>query len=79
MTVFGRDADKSAEILCIRRGRDALAYYFEGRVEVVIDWKSDVEIDAARLGAYQAHPADRHISNLTSAVAAVKTDNLRRE
>ena len=41
---------------------DAVAYDTEGRIEVIVDWKSDVDIDAERLksyrgqlGAYQRH------------------------
>jgi len=28
---------------------DAVAYHAEGRIEIIVDWKSDVEIDADRL------------------------------
>jgi exodeoxyribonuclease-5 len=32
---------------------DAVAYDAEGHIEAIIDWKSDVEIDAARLASYR--------------------------
>jgi exodeoxyribonuclease-5 len=31
---------------------DAIAYDNEGRIETVVDWKSDVAIDAERLNSY---------------------------
>ncbi|WP_174513164.1 UvrD-helicase domain-containing protein [Methylocella tundrae] len=32
---------------------DAVAYDSEGQIEAIIDWKSDVEVDAARLASYR--------------------------
>jgi len=46
---------------------DAVAYDAEGRIEVIVDWKSDVDIHAERLnsyrgqlGAYQQHTGAPH-------------------
>jgi hypothetical protein len=41
---------------------DAVAYDAEGRIEVIIDWKSDVEIDAERVNSYhgQLDACQRH-------------------
>lgn len=36
---------------------DAVAYDAEGHIDTVIDWKSDVEVDAARLAAYRGQIA----------------------
>lgn len=32
---------------------DAVAYDAEGRIKTIVDWKSDVEIDAERLNSYR--------------------------
>jgi hypothetical protein len=46
---------------------DAVAYEAEGRIEVIVDWNSDVDIDAGRwnsdrgqLGAYQRRSGASH-------------------
>ena len=36
---------------------DAVAYDAEGRIEVIVDWKSDVDIDAERLNSYRGQLA----------------------
>ena len=33
---------------------DAVAYDPEGHIEAIVDWKSDVEVDASRLASYRA-------------------------
>ena len=35
----------------------AVAYDAEGRIEVILDWKSDVDIDAKRLNSYRGQLA----------------------
>ncbi len=52
-TIFGREAGEDAEVL-VSGVADAVAYDSEGRIEIVVDWKSDVEIDPPRLHSYRA-------------------------
>ncbi len=52
-TIFGREAGENAEVL-VSGVADAVAYNSEGRIETVVDWKSDVEIDPPRLNSYRA-------------------------
>jgi exodeoxyribonuclease-5 len=52
-TVFGSERSGSAETL-VSGLADAVAHDANDRIDAVIDWKSDVEIDADRLAAYRA-------------------------
>ncbi len=51
-TVYQSYMDEGAEVV-VSGVADAVAYDAEGRVEVVIDWKSDVGIDSTRLNSYR--------------------------
>ncbi len=51
-TVYGSQVDADSEII-VSGIADAIAYEDEGRIEAIIDWKSDVEFDAERLRAYR--------------------------
>jgi PD-(D/E)XK nuclease superfamily len=50
-TINGGRMDADREII-VSGIADAIAYDNEGRVETVVDWKSDVAIDAERLNSY---------------------------
>ena len=50
-TVYGRQADGKSEVL-VSGIADAVALNADGRIEVIVDWKSDVEMDTARLAGY---------------------------
>ena len=53
---------------------DALAYDEEGRIEIIVDWKSDVEIDAARLiPTSAAFDAYRQQSGARNAILVLMT------
>ena len=65
-TIYGSQASDDGEII-VSGIADAVAYDAEGRIEVIVDWKSDVDIDAKRLnsyraqiGAYQQHTGASH-------------------
>ena len=51
-TVFGSKIDGANETL-VSGVADAVARNTEGKIDVVIDWKSDVEMNAAKLAAYR--------------------------
>jgi ATP-dependent exoDNAse (exonuclease V) beta subunit len=51
-TIYQSCMDEGAEVI-VSGVADAIAYDAEGRVEVVVDWKSDVEIDLTRLNSYR--------------------------
>jgi len=51
-TVYGNQVDGDSEII-VSGIADAVAYDDEGRIETIVDWKSDVELDAERLRAYR--------------------------
>ena len=50
-TIYGSQVDDDGEII-VSGIADAVAYDAEGRIETIVDWKSDVEIDAERLNSY---------------------------
>jgi exodeoxyribonuclease-5 len=51
-TVYGSQVNDHGEII-VSGIADAVAYDTEGRIEVIVDWKSDVDIDAERLNSYR--------------------------
>ena len=55
-TIHGSQASDDGEII-VSGIADAVAYDAEGRIEVIIDWKSDVDIDAERLNSYRGQLA----------------------
>ncbi len=52
-TVYGSHESADSEII-VSGIADAVVYDAEGRIELIVDWKSDVEILAERLTAYRA-------------------------
>ncbi len=50
--VYGSQVDGDSEII-VSGIADAVAYDDKGRIEAIVDWKSDVEIDAGRVTAYR--------------------------
>jgi hypothetical protein len=52
-TVYGSHEADNKEVV-VSGIADALAYDSKGMADVVIDWKSDVEIDESRLSSYRA-------------------------
>jgi hypothetical protein len=50
--VYGRETSANGEIL-ISGTADAVALKMDETIDVVIDWKSDVELDAGKLNAYR--------------------------
>ena len=51
-TIYGSQANDDGEII-VSGIADAVAYDAEGRIEVIVDWKSDVDIDTERLNSYR--------------------------
>ncbi|HXL83733.1 MAG TPA: hypothetical protein VN989_06355, partial [Casimicrobiaceae bacterium] len=51
--VYGRETSANGEIL-ISGTADAVALNTDTTIDVVIDWKSDVELDAEKLNAYRS-------------------------
>jgi ATP-dependent exoDNAse (exonuclease V) beta subunit len=51
-TIYGSQTNDDGEII-VSGIADAVAYDAEGRIEIIVDWKSDVEIDAERLNSYR--------------------------
>ena len=51
LTILGSQVDGESEII-VSGVADAIAYDAEGRIETIVDWKSDVEFDAERLNSY---------------------------
>jgi exodeoxyribonuclease-5 len=53
LVVLASRQDGDREII-VSGVADAVAYDAKGHIEAIIDWKSDVDIDAARLASYRA-------------------------
>jgi hypothetical protein len=53
LTVLASRLNDDREII-VSGVADAIAYDAEGHIDAVIDWKSDVEVDAVRLTSYLA-------------------------
>jgi hypothetical protein len=51
-TICGSRANDDGEII-VSGIADAVVYDADGRIEVIVDWKSDVEIDTERLNSYR--------------------------
>jgi exodeoxyribonuclease-5 len=51
-TICGSEATDDGEVI-VSGIADAVAYDAEGRIKTIVDWKSDVEIDAERLNSYR--------------------------
>ena len=51
-TIYGSQVNGDSEII-VSGIADAVAYDREGGIDTIVDWKSDVEIDAERLRAYR--------------------------
>ena len=56
-TVFGNESDGRTETL-ISGIADAAARDVDDKIEVIVDWKSDVEMNAAKLAAYRIQLGD---------------------
>lgn len=56
-TVFGRKSDEANETL-VSGIADAVAVDPEGKIDVVIDWKSDIEMNTTKLEAYRRQLAE---------------------
>jgi ATP-dependent exoDNAse (exonuclease V) beta subunit len=56
-TVFGSEGDGRTETL-VSGTADALARDGNNKIDVIIDWKSDVEMNAEKLAAYRAQLGD---------------------
>ena len=56
-TVFGRENDGRTEIL-VSGIADALAQDENGSIKVIVDWKSDAEMNGNKLAAYRAQLSD---------------------
>lgn len=50
-TIYRSERDEDTETI-VSGIADAIAYDADGKVEVIIDWKSDVDVDAQRLNSY---------------------------
>jgi hypothetical protein len=57
LTIFGRKSEGTAETL-VSGIADAVARGGDDRIEAIIDWKSDVEMNADKLAAYRTQLAD---------------------
>ena len=55
-TIYGSQASDDGEII-VSGIADAVAYDAKGRIEVIVDWKSDVDMDAERLNSYRGQLA----------------------
>jgi ATP-dependent exoDNAse (exonuclease V) beta subunit len=55
--VFGSEGDGRTETF-VSGIADAIAYGVNGKVEVIVDWKSDVTMNADKLAAYRAQLGD---------------------
>ena len=51
-TICGSQMNDDGEII-VSGIADAVAYDTEGRIEFIVDWKSDVDIDKQRLNSYR--------------------------
>lgn len=65
-TIYGSQIDDHAEVI-VSGIADAVAYDADGRIDIIVDWKSDVEIVSDRLNdyrgqleAYRRHTGARH-------------------
>ena len=52
LTIYGHVAGAAGDIL-VSGIADAIAINTDGRIEVVVDWKSDVGMEATKLSVYQ--------------------------
>jgi hypothetical protein len=57
LTVFGRERDATSETL-VSGIADAIARDVNDRIEAIIDWKSDVEMDTDKLAVYRTQVGD---------------------
>ena len=57
LTVFGSESDGRTETL-VSGIADAVARDVNDRIEVIIDWKSDVKMNANKLAAYRTQLGD---------------------
>ena len=55
-TIYGSQASDDGEII-VSGIADAVAYDAKGPIEVIVDWKSDVDMDAERLNSYRGQLA----------------------
>ena len=75
-TVYGSQVDGDSEII-VSGIADAVAYDDEGRIETIVDWKSDVEIDAERVDCLP--PPARRLSRTNGrAIGAIGDDDCRK-
>jgi len=51
-TVYGSQVSDDGEII-VSGIADAVAYGSEGRIEIIVDWKSDITIDVSTLNSYR--------------------------
>ena len=51
-TIYGTQATDDGELI-VSGIADAVAYDAKGRIEVIVDWKSDVDINTERLNSYR--------------------------
>ena len=51
-TIYGSQVNDDSEII-VSGIADAVAYDAEGRIEIIVDWKSDVDIDVSTLNSYR--------------------------
>ncbi len=51
-TIYGSQVNDDHEVI-VSGIADAIAYDAGGRIEFIIDWKSDVDIDTERLNSYR--------------------------
>ena len=56
-TVFGSESDGKNETL-VSGIADAVARDVNDKIEVIVDWKSDVEMNADKLAAYRTQLSD---------------------
>jgi ATP-dependent exoDNAse (exonuclease V) beta subunit len=56
-TIFGRESEAKTETL-VSGIADAVARDMNDKIEVIIDWKSDVEMNAGKLAAYRTQLGD---------------------
>jgi exodeoxyribonuclease-5 len=56
-TIFGHQGGETAEVL-VSGIADAVAHDVDGKIEVIVDWKSDVAMSNDKLAAYRMQLAD---------------------
>jgi exodeoxyribonuclease-5 len=72
-TIYGSQSNDDGEII-VSGIADAVAYDAEGRIEFIIDWKSDVDIDTERLNSYRGQlDAYRRHSSASHAILVLMT------